>query len=97
LKDKSIPELEKIKEFLMLNPDIRVEIGGHTDNSGAAAYNRQLSEKRSLSVYKFLVDHGIRKERLITKGYGPDQPLASNDTEEGKQKNRRIEFRILTK
>ncbi|MEO5978573.1 MAG: OmpA family protein [Chryseolinea sp.] len=95
LKDKSIPELEKIKGFLMLNPIIRVEIGGHTDNSGAAVYNRQLSEKRSLSVYKFLVDNGIRKERLITKGYGPDHPLDSNDTEEGRQKNRRIEFRIV--
>jgi outer membrane protein OmpA-like peptidoglycan-associated protein len=72
-----------------------VEIGGHTDNSGSDEYNRQLSEKRALSVYSYLNKYGIDKKRLLLKGYGPDQPIASNDSEEGRQRNRRIEFRII--
>lgn len=95
LKEKSIPELEKMIRFLKSNPSIRVEIGGHTDNSGADVYNRQLSQKRALSVYNYLTEHDIDKKRLAPKGYGPDQPVAANDTEQGRQKNRRIEFRII--
>ena len=95
LKEKSTTELQKIIRFLMGNPNIRVEISGHTDNSGSAEYNRQLSEKRALSVYAFLTQHGIDKKRLLPKGYGPDQPVASNDAEAGRQQNRRIEFRII--
>lgn len=95
LKQKSIPELEKMVRFLKSNPAIRVEIGGHTDNSGAAVYNRQLSEKRALSVHTYLIQKGIDKQRLVPKGYGPDQPVATNETELGRQKNRRIEFRII--
>lgn len=95
LKEKSIPELEKILRFLQANPAMRVEIGGHTDNSGSAVYNRQLSEKRASSVYSYLIQRDINKARLVPKGYGPDQPVAPNDTEEGRQKNRRIEFRII--
>ena len=77
------------------NPRVRVEIGGHTDNSGSAEHNRELSEKRARSVYDFLVERGIDKARLALKGYGPDRPVASNETESGRQQNRRIEFRIL--
>ncbi|MBA4055154.1 MAG: hypothetical protein C0490_10610 [Marivirga sp.] len=95
LKEKSIPELKKIIRFLKSNPAIRVEISGHTDNSGAAVYNRQLSEKRAYSVYTYLTQHDIDPKRLIPKGYGPDQPVASNETEQGRQKNRRIEFQII--
>jgi OOP family OmpA-OmpF porin len=95
LKEKSSPELQKVIRFLKENPRVRVEIGGHTDNSGSAAHNRELSEKRARSVNEFLVQHGIEQVRLIPKGYGPDRPLAPNDTELGRQQNRRIEFRIL--
>lgn len=95
LKEKSSPELQKILRFLRENPRIRVEIGGHTDNSGSAEHNRELSEKRARSVHDFLVKQGISEARLVTKGYGPDRPIASNDTETGRQQNRRIEFRIL--
>ena len=95
LKKKSFPELEKMVRFLKSNPTIRVEISGHTDNSGAAVYNRQLSEKRALSVYSYLIQHDVDKKRLVPKGYGPDQPFATNETEAGRQKNRRIEFRII--
>lgn len=95
LKEKSSPELQKILRFLKENPSVRVEIGGHTDNSGSATHNRELSDKRARSVYDFLVQHGIDKTRLAPMGYGPDRPIAPNDTDAGRQKNRRIEFRIL--
>jgi outer membrane protein OmpA-like peptidoglycan-associated protein len=95
LQDRSTPELQKIVRFLNENPSIRVQISGHTDNSGAADYNRQLSEKRALSVYNYLIKSGIDKKRLTTKGFGPDKPVATNDTDEGRQQNRRIEFRIV--
>jgi outer membrane protein OmpA-like peptidoglycan-associated protein len=95
LKEKSVTELEKMIRFLSANPTVRVEIGGHTDNSGSADYNRQLSERRANSVFTFLSQNGIDKKRLIPKGYGPDRPIASNDTEEGRSQNRRIEVRII--
>lgn len=95
LKDKSKTELEKIIRFLNGNPGVRVEIGGHTDNVGGLAYNRQLSEKRAASVYQYLVSNNIRKERLVLRGYGPDKPIGSNETEDGRQLNRRIEFKVI--
>jgi OOP family OmpA-OmpF porin len=95
LKEASIPELQKMITFLQETPGIKVEIAGHTDNSGAAAYNRQLSQKRARAVYDYLTSHGIDKTRLFPKGYGPDQPLASNDTEDGRKLNRRIEFKLI--
>lgn len=95
LKQKSIPELKKIVRFMNENPGIRVEISGHTDNSGQAAYNKQLSEKRALAVFHYLTQNGIQPERLTSVGLGQDKPLASNETEQGRQQNRRIEFRIL--
>ncbi len=95
LKEKSVTELRKIIRFLMENPAVRVEISGHTDNTGSAAYNLQLSERRAQSVMDYLVSHGISTERLIPKGYGSQQPIASNDSEEGRQANRRIEFKII--
>ncbi|WP_333821417.1 OmpA family protein [Ohtaekwangia sp.] len=95
LKSTSITELKKIIRFLTENPKVRVEIGGHTDNSGAAAYNRSLSEKRALAVYNYLVSNGVDKGRLTPKGYGPDLPIAPNNTEDSRQLNRRIEFKII--
>jgi OmpA-OmpF porin, OOP family len=95
LKPRSIPELEKIIRFMKENAQVNVEVSGHTDNSGQAAYNQQLSERRAQSVYNYLVEKGIPKNRLLTKGYGRDKPIASNDTESGRQQNRRIEFRII--
>jgi outer membrane protein OmpA-like peptidoglycan-associated protein len=95
LKDKSIPELHKIIRFLNENPGIRIEISGHTDNSGSPVYNKQLSEKRAQSVYNYLIQNGIAKTRLTPRGYGPERPIADNTTEEGRQQNRRIEFKIV--
>jgi outer membrane protein OmpA-like peptidoglycan-associated protein len=95
LKEKSFTELGKIIQFLKENPKARLEISGHTDNTGSAPYNRQLSEKRAKSVFQYLVDNGVSPQRLSPKGYGPDSPVATNDTEEGRMLNRRIEFKIL--
>src|SRR5690606_10431619 len=77
------------------NPAVRVEIGGHTDNQGTAAFNRRLSTQRAGSVRDWLVEHGIEATRMTTKGYGLSSPVASNDTEEGRSQNRRIEFKVL--
>jgi OmpA-OmpF porin, OOP family len=95
LKDKSLTELQKVIRFLNENPEVKIEISGHTDNSGTAAYNNQLSEKRALSVYSYLKDNGIATSRLKYKGYGSQQPIADNESEEGRMKNRRIEFKLL--
>ena len=91
LKPKSIPELQKIIRFMQENPQIRVEVSGHTDNIGQPAYNKQLSEKRALSVYNYLIEKGIDKNRLVPIGYGQAKPLADNAHRRGeatKPKNR---------
>jgi OmpA-OmpF porin, OOP family len=95
LKDKSKAELTKLVRFLSENPKVRIEIGGHTDNSGSRDYNLQLSQKRANSVYQYLQENGVDKRRLVVKGYGPDRPRQKNDTESGRQENRRIEFTIV--
>ena len=95
LKPKSLPELQKVIRFLQENPNIRVEVSGHTDNSGSTEYNKQLSQKRALAVYDYLTQMGIAKNRVIPYGYGPDKPVASNESEEGRRQNRRIEFKLI--
>lgn len=95
LKEKSVTELQKILRFLKENPGVRVEISGHTDNTGSPAYNVQLSERRAKSVNDYLVNNGVSAARLIPKGFGSAQPIASNDSESGRQRNRRIEFKII--
>lgn len=88
----SAATLEKAYNTLQQNPDILVEIDGHTDNVGKHAYNQKLSLARANSVKDYLVQRGIQESRIATKGYGYDKPIAGNDTPEGRQKNRRIEF-----
>jgi OmpA-OmpF porin, OOP family len=95
LKEKSFTELEKIVRFLSENPQISIEIGGHTDNTGNLAYNQQLSEKRANAVYNYLISKGINPKRLSARGFGSVKPVAPNETEAGRQQNRRIEFTIL--
>jgi outer membrane protein OmpA-like peptidoglycan-associated protein len=86
--------LQKVIRFLTENPQIKVEISGHTDNTGNQAYNQQLSEKRAQSVYSYIIENGINPKRLTRKGYGSVRPITPNDSEEGRQQNRRIEFTI---
>lgn len=95
LKEKSISELQNVERFLLENPNIKVEISGHTDNVGTVSYNMQLSQKRAQAVYNYLIARGISASRLLARGYGPGKPVADNATEVGKQQNRRIEFRLL--
>jgi len=95
LKPESATELERLAKLLADNPTIKIEISGHTDNTGDPAANKVLSEKRAQQVVNYLTDKGINKDRLSVKGYGSVQPLASNDTPEGRQQNRRTEIRVL--
>lgn len=95
LKTKSASELNNIVRFMRSNPTVKIEIGGHTDNSGSREYNLQLSEKRARSVYEYLIEKGIDQKRLALKGYGQDRPVGSNDTEDGRRQNRRIEFKVV--
>ena len=91
----SFPVLDGVARILADNPDVRVEISGHTDNTGGRAHNMSLSQARAESVRNYMVSRGIAEARLDARGYGPTRPVASNDTEEGKAQNRRIEFTRL--
>ena len=84
--------LEKVVNTLAENKDIEVEIQGHTDNVGSRSSNRTLSTARAEAVKQYLINKGIDAKRMTTKGFGPTKPIAPNTTDEGKQKNRRIEF-----
>jgi len=78
------------------NPNIKVEIGGHTDSGGSEKANLKISEKRALSAKKYLQDKfNISGDRMITKGYGSSKPIADNNTSEGRAKNRRVEFKVI--
>jgi outer membrane protein OmpA-like peptidoglycan-associated protein len=95
LKKQSTVELDKILEFLLLNANVRVEISGHTDNTGTTAHNIELSKNRAGEVVKYIEEKGIDPDRLESKGYGASQAIDTNDTEEGKAKNRRTELKII--
>jgi outer membrane protein OmpA-like peptidoglycan-associated protein/Tol biopolymer transport system component len=94
LKEESMVELDKLVRFLKENPAIRIEISGHTDNIGSAEYNMKLSENRSRTVAEYLIKASIDKERITYKGYGFSNPVAVNETEEGRAQNRRTEIKI---
>jgi OOP family OmpA-OmpF porin len=88
-------ELDLVADILIKNPDVKGEVHGHTDNVGSAEYNQNLSERRAESVKKYLVSKGIVAERLVVKGYGLTMPVASNDTKEGRAKNRRVQLKEI--
>jgi outer membrane protein OmpA-like peptidoglycan-associated protein len=92
IKPESEVILMKAYNTLHLNPDLEVEIQGHTDNKGGKAMNKKLSEARAESVKAWLVAKGVDAKRITTAGFGPDKPIADNATDEGRQKNRRIDF-----
>ena len=95
LNEEARALLDKVTDWLKENPDLKVEIAGHTDSRGSDAYNQKLSENRAKAVYDYLTSHGISKSRLSYKGYGESQPIATNETDEGRQKNRRVELHII--
>lgn len=95
LRPESMAELSRLESILVENPQIRMEISGHTDSDGSAELNQKLSENRAKSVVEYLVERGIDRSRLTYMGYGATAPVASNETPEGKQENRRTEFKII--
>lgn len=95
LKAESEVELGKLVELMKANPKMRVEIAGHTDNQGTREHNVTLSRNRAKAVYDYLISKGVKADRMRYKGYGFDQPVASNDTPEGRAQNRRTEFKIV--
>ncbi|MDD2390543.1 MAG: OmpA family protein [Desulfobacterales bacterium] len=95
LKPSSYPVLDEIVAGLKAQPSIKVEIQGHTDSTGTAEYNQTLSEKRAQSVRNYLVNKGIVKNRLISKGYGLNSPISTNKTVEGRALNRRVELKPI--
>lgn len=97
LKPESEVELGKLITFLKNNPTIKIELSGHTDNQGTPQSNIILSENRAKAVYDYLIAHAIDASRLTYKGYGQTRPIATNDTPEGRQLNRRTEMKITGK
>lgn len=94
---KSYPILDEVVKLLKANPEIKLlSVEGHTDNVGIAEYNERLSALRAEAVVQYLVGHGIASKRLVSKGWGTRKPKATNDTDEGRAKNRRVEFHIVT-
>jgi outer membrane protein OmpA-like peptidoglycan-associated protein len=95
ISDESLSEVKRLVDFLETYPDIRIEVQGHTDNQGSYDYNIGLSHKRAQAVMNALVNSGIKTYRIEANGYGYTKPVESNDTPEGRRRNRRTEFVIL--
>ncbi len=95
LRTESFPELDRVVEFMKENSKVEIQIEGHTDSKGADDYNLRLAGGRIISVEQYLVSKGIADDRIVTKSYGESVPIAGNETEEGRQQNRRVEFKIL--
>jgi outer membrane protein OmpA-like peptidoglycan-associated protein/Tol biopolymer transport system component len=94
LKEESHEALNLLYRFMHANPDVLVEINAHTDNLGSDQFNQELSGKRAASVVEYLIQIGLESNRLLPQGFGESQPVADNNTEEGRALNRRVEFRI---
>lgn len=95
LLEASKTELTEFAEFLKENNSLVIEISGHTDSTGTESHNQKLSENRAKSVYTYLIETGINQSRLTYKGYGSQQPIADNNTPEGRGLNRRTQFKVL--
>lgn len=95
IKSQSYPNLDNMVSILKNKSSMEIEIAGHTDNIGNDQANQALSQRRAEAVKKYLVSHGISESRIVAKGYGESRPVESNDTEEGRAKNRRTEVWVL--
>jgi OOP family OmpA-OmpF porin len=96
LLPESFAELNKLAQYLLKNPGIEIRINGHSDNTGLRFKNQRISELRAREVFEYLIKRGVQN-KMYFKGYGSDQPIADNNTEEGRAKNRRVEFEIIKK
>ncbi len=97
IRPESANELDRLIKLLNENPTLKIELGSHTDSKGSDDYNMKLSDNRSKSVVAYLITKGISAGRLVAKGYGETKPIDTNDTDAGRQNNRRTEFKILEK
>lgn len=97
IRPESANELERLIKLLNDNPTLKIELGSHTDSKGSDEYNMKLSDSRSKAVVDYLIAKGIATARLVAKGYGETKPIDTNDTDVGRQNNRRTEFKILDK
>lgn len=95
LRSESFAELDLLTDIMNDHQDLFIEISGHTDNRGNAYLNKKLSGERALAVKNYLIAKGVDQDRMTHKGYGFDRPIAKNDTEANRSKNRRVEFTIL--
>ena len=96
LKDQSVSEIQNVQELLTKNPELKVQINGHTDNTGDAASNKSLSLKRANAVVDYLISKGVDQNRVSAKGYGSERPIVSNDDESGgREVNRRTEIEVV--
>lgn len=95
LRPESYVELDRVVKFLQDYPNVEIEMSAHTDSRGSDAYNITLSDNRAKSVREYILSKGITVNRIVSKGYGETKPVATNDTDEGRQLNRRVEFTIL--
>lgn len=97
-KAEILPEsfglLDDVAEVMNDNVAVTCEVAGHTDNVGKVSFNKKLSQDRAEAVRAYLLNKGIAVERLIAMGYGPDEPIADNASDEGREQNRRVEFRV---
>jgi len=91
----SAATLDKVAASLIEHTEAKIEIDGHTDSKGNDAYNLKLSQRRAQAVKEYLVSKGVNEAQLTAQGYGEKQPVASNDTEEGRAQNRRVELKRL--
>ena len=89
------PTLDQVADVLSQYEQTYVDVYGHTDSTGSDAYNQTLSERRARSVADYLTSNGVNSARIATRGFGETQPIASNDTEEGRAENRRVEIKIV--
>ena len=97
LKSESFPELDRLVEIMNENPSIGIELSGHTDNVGNRDALIKLSDDRVAAVKVYLEEKGIKKGRIAGRGYGGSRPIAPNDTNENRQRNRRVEVTITRK
>lgn len=95
IKAESFPFLDELADVLVKEPTWKIKIVGHTDNVGSDASNLELSKKRAIAVSNYLVGKGVDASRIATDGKGESMPIATNDTAEGRDKNRRVEFTIM--
>jgi OOP family OmpA-OmpF porin len=95
LKPNSYADLDEVAARLNAQPDLKIQIDGHTDSTGKRDYNIKLSQRRAESVMKYLTGKGVAAERMTATGYGPDRPMTSNDTAQGRAENRRVEFKPI--